>query len=131
MIPGAACDESGLKGGAEGEEQEREREKRRILQVSPPPCTSKKEYPVGVTEIRESFARLKGHGGLRLGGSHARHEAQLDGLKVENAVWLYVFPLGRGLQPCRWSVVQVANVTANRGGRGRNCLTNTASTMFF
>lgn len=25
MIPGAACDESGLKGGAEGEEQEREK----------------------------------------------------------------------------------------------------------
>lgn len=53
------------------------------------------------------------------------------GLMVENAVcWLYVFPLGRGLQPCRWSVVQVANVTPNWGGR-RNCLTNTASTMFF
>lgn len=79
MIPGAACDESGLNSGMEVEEQERE-SKRRILQVSPPPCTSKKEYPVGVTEIRESFARLKGHGGLQLGGSHARHEAQFDGV---------------------------------------------------
>jgi len=48
------------------------------LQVSPPTCTSKKKnIPRGVTEIRESFARLKGHGGLRLGGAHARHEAQL------------------------------------------------------
>src|SRR4051812_42346526 len=90
----------------------------------------KKKISVGVTEIRESFARLKSCNGLGLGRCHARPKAQLDAGKCENAVWLYIFPLrgppGQGLPRRRWSAgsgLQAANVTRC------NCLTNPARAL--